>query len=1069
VEGPAEPFVEAVARVLAWVDEHKAYLFLAAAVAAGLIALSAAMGLWGLELGRLAHAASLAPFAAFGGVERSREEAFRLIKGAPDPYKKFLEVAREANAGRIGLAEPWESLRRLIMPRPSEERRLVSGKAYRELDERGKRALFYAALALEEALGVYRAASRRAGRLEEAVRREEVGEGPFRRAVYVPDLGRLERLAEEEEAFEKALRALRERLNEYAVKHDLGDLLDVDEGKARMLAEADYRELSKFSGVSFGTKAYAALMAYREHALGRRGAFGTAARYWLEEGGSAWLLYYALGSAYVKAGRAKAEGAVTVEGMIAEALRRLFLKPGAEYYHDFVRKLLERDRLELELEKRTEKFLVFKVIGLDGVKLKIGGVEEGEVAAGTYVLEFDAGWRKFFGHELGMVGEAAEKLRERWPIEDPLPYMLGWSASDVSIHRAGNTRMLYMSSSHFWQVAETKVLFGWSDAVGLRVGLTLEGPKLQLLVHAPLDKLDGAVRRSAEGGWLKRLDIKAGGWDDLKQRVAERWQVVVDVAVRRLGEDVREELEALRDKLNDDKIAREAVAPALLLIQAEKLGVDGESLRYFAAVISGAIGGDGHVSAAERKVGLASGKRPIALLWRAAFMAYGVKAKVVDVERGFNVVAYDDSAVRLARLYFLFGFPLLEGDDRLINHKLAEAVELGAEAAVDIREEDLRRTEGGRTVTANLIVSEGGTDVKFNVYLLKDAILLRFQSTNRGRAELAARLLRLAGVSMEIEKTGKRGVWQVWATIDRLAAGRKELRDVLAEIVRTAIARGWVNEETAKRWLEKLEGGRVLKEGWPKYHVGLNKGTLEVRYTSTNPDSIEQIAEKLRKMGLVEGRHFTVRMPKGGKAGRISILREGLERVAWLSIHGSGEQQELAAKFIGYILERAREEGGEVYEKAKEVVEEGRARGSLRFADVRKAEVYIKGRRHVVDVIGGGAELERGRSGKTLLKIAITAEVDGVRGDYTMTYGRYGKNNAAKGYATAKADVPGGRRADAERFSALIKALTGEEPRVYEKEDGKIMIVCGREHLEGLMRYAELADAIERWLEETRR
>jgi hypothetical protein len=250
----AELFVEAVARVLAWIDEHKAYLFLAAAVAAGLVAASAAMNLWGLiELGRLAYAASLAPFAAFGGVEESREDVLKLLKGAPDPYGKFLEVARAANAGRIGLAEPWESLRKIIAPRPSEERRLVSGKAYRELDERGKKALFYAVLALEEAFGVYRSASRRAGRLEEAVRREEVGEPPLKRAVYAADLGRLERLAEEEEeAFEKALSTLRERLNEYAVKHDLRDLLDVDEGKARMLAEAERAELSKYGDANFG-------------------------------------------------------------------------------------------------------------------------------------------------------------------------------------------------------------------------------------------------------------------------------------------------------------------------------------------------------------------------------------------------------------------------------------------------------------------------------------------------------------------------------------------------------------------------------------------------------------------------------------------------------------------------------------------------------------------------------------------------------------------------------------------------------------------------------------------------
>ncbi len=38
-----ELFVEAVTRVLAWVDEHKAYLFLMAAVAAGAVALSAAL------------------------------------------------------------------------------------------------------------------------------------------------------------------------------------------------------------------------------------------------------------------------------------------------------------------------------------------------------------------------------------------------------------------------------------------------------------------------------------------------------------------------------------------------------------------------------------------------------------------------------------------------------------------------------------------------------------------------------------------------------------------------------------------------------------------------------------------------------------------------------------------------------------------------------------------------------------------------------------------------------------------------------------------------------------------
>jgi hypothetical protein len=1084
VERLAQLFVEAVARVLAWVDAHKASL-LAAAVAAGLIAPSAAVNLWGLiELHRLAYAASLMPFAAFGGVERSREEAFRLIKGAPDPYEKFLEMAKAANAGRIGLAEPWESLRALIAPRPSEERELRAGRGAGlygryAADERMRRALFYAALALEEAFGVYRSAlGEVAAGLEETVKRVEVGEGPFKRAVYAADLGRLERLAEgEERAFEKALSTLRERLNEYAVKHDLGDLLDARDDAARELAEAKAPELPEFGDANFGVKALAALLAYRESALGRRGAFGAAARYWLEEGGSARLLYYAPSTAYKNAERARAERAVTIEGVVAEALRRLFLKPGVDHYRNFV-KLLEGSGLALRLERETKTSYVFKLlklekggnpVELEGMRLRIEKVGGGKEAGITYFLELDARWREFFRRELEMVWKAAEELRERWPIEDPLPYMLGWSASDVSIRGGRGARELYMSSSHFWQVAETKVLFGWSDAVRLHMNLTLEGPRLQLLVHASLDKLDGAVGRSAEGGWLSKLGVKAKSWDDLKRQVAERWSGVVEAAVRRLGGDVQKELEGLGKRLDDDKVAREAIAPALLLMQAEKLGVNEESLCYFAAAISGAVGGDGYVSAAMKEVGLASGERPIALLWGAALAAHGIRAEVRGAGTAFKVAASGGDAVRLARLYFLYGPPLLEGgDERVINHKLAGAVVLGAKGALSIGWEGLRQTRGG-IAAADLTISEGDVNVKYNAYLRKDDILLRFESTDRGRAELAARLLKLAGVSAEMRREDGKGEWYVRATTDRLAAGREELRGVLADIVREALAKGWVDAGKAERWLDKLERGLTLREGWPKYHVGLNEGALEVRYRSTNPGNIEREARRLRAMGLEEGRHFAVKMPEGGGEGYVSILKEGLERAAWLSVHGSEEQRRLAAEFIGYILERAKEEGSEVYEKAKEVVERGREVGSLSLADVRGAEVDVGGRRHVVDVLGGGAQSEEGRSGRTLLRITIAAEVDGVRGEYTITFGRYGRNNAAVGYAVARADAPGGREADAERLSALIKALTGKEPRIRRMKDGTIIIECGREHLEGFMRYAELADAIAKWLEETGR
>jgi hypothetical protein len=218
-----------------------------------------------------------------------------------------------------------------------------------------------------------------------------------------------------------------------------------------------------------------------------------------------------------------------------------------------------------------------------------------------------------------------------------------------------------------------------------------------------------------------------------------------------------------------------------------------------------------------------------------------------------------------------------------------------------------------------------------------------------------------------------------------------------------------MDEKRAKRWLKKLEGGLTLIDGWPRYHVGLVEGALVVSFASTDPDSIERERQRLREMGLEEGRHFTVKKPEGDKMGYVSILREGLERVARLSEHGSGEQQRLAAEFVEYILQRAKEAGEKVYEKAREIIEEGKARGSLTLKGFEK-EVKVEGRRHVVKVVGWNAELEMSKSGKKLLRIRITAEVDGIKGDYTIAYGRYGKLNAARGYAAARSDALAARR-----------------------------------------------------------
>jgi hypothetical protein len=71
---------------------------------------------------------------------------------------------------------------------------------------------------------------------------------------------------------------------------------------------------------------------------------------------------------------------------------------------------------------------------------------------------------------------------------------------------------------------------------------------------------------------------------------------------------------------------------------------------------------------------------------------------------------------------------------------------------VEVQFGNIRLAKSG--VAADLIISEGGAAVKYNVYLRRNEIVLQFRSTDRSRVELAACLLRLAGVTAEVKKVG---------------------------------------------------------------------------------------------------------------------------------------------------------------------------------------------------------------------------------------------------------------------------------------------------------------------------
>jgi hypothetical protein len=661
---------------------------------------------------------------------------------------------------------------------------------------------------------------------------------------------------------------------------------------------------------------------------------------------------------------------------------------------------------------------------------------------------------------LKKVEELADELK---------PWIGSEGASDAE--REGLVRRMFGELAllvHFAEARRGMDDGEWREERAKRLAKAVETLSGGRIAGKYAERLARAVIRYAEGykkeaeGRIKSLAKEVGVSRE------EVWGIV---------EFVLSDMYCLARDCARDEVVRKFVAPALELIMLDK-ALRGEfdrekTLLIFGEMYATAVAGDGHVR--RRSVMLAVGGElggGAALLRLATLyllnqllsdeLKFNARAYMVR-DRYYSIAAYGEDAARFMRLLAVSA-PSAGGG--YLSPKFDEFVE-AANVEVRLDENSIRLTEKGH-VAADLTISGAGAAVKYNVYLRRDDILLEFHSTDRSRAELAARLLKLAGVGAEVKKKedGKRDVWRVIATTDRLAAGHVELRDALANIVREVIARGWVDAGKAGHWLTKLESGRVLKEGWPKYHVGLTKGALLVRYETTNSGNIEEETQRFRDMGLKEGTHFSVKMPEGGQAGYVSVLKGGLAYAAWLSVHGSGEKRRLAAEFVEYILQRAKEEGDDVYEKAKNIIEEGKARDSLKLEGFEK-RVEVGGKEYVVKVIGGGAEFDVGRSGKKLLRIRITAEINGVRSEYTITYGRYGKDNAAVGFATAKADAPDRREAKAVRLSALIKALTGKEPRIRRRSDGKIEIVCGREHLDGFMRYSELADAIGRWLEET--
>jgi hypothetical protein len=302
VQRLVELFVEAVTRVLAWIDEHKAYLFL---MAAGVVALNMALDMWGLvELEKLAHAAVGAP-PFFAGLADAGGKAAERLKALGERYEGWkmderlidgvLKAPMRGERPYVAFLKLTESRRDLTPPLVELRKALARVKGETEKDTATVTALvLYKTLVKNAAYGewaeLYKWARSLVERQEFTVTAEEVA----RLREVQKRLG---------EVAEDVRRELDSVLAQYALHgrdlyEKLRPHLEVDVKRAEELAGARRGELSKYSDAGMGTKAYAALLS-----VARGGIYGHAAMLLMMEGALADVMLLTPKGAYEKADR----------------------------------------------------------------------------------------------------------------------------------------------------------------------------------------------------------------------------------------------------------------------------------------------------------------------------------------------------------------------------------------------------------------------------------------------------------------------------------------------------------------------------------------------------------------------------------------------------------------------------------------------------------------------------------------------------------------------------------------------------------------------------------------------
>jgi len=447
VQRLVELFVEAVTRVLAWADEHKAYHFLMTAVAAGVVALSAALNLWGLvELEKLAYAASLTPF--FAGRTKTGGKAAERFRSLAEWYEKWKidkNVINEIINAPMNGERPYLMLAKSPnLPKPLAELR----RALKDVkDEAEKDAAVVAVLVL------YKALVNNVGAYGEWAGWYDWASGLVDRQKSTVSAGDIKRLREAQRRLGEAAEEVRRELNSvlalYAshsrdLYEKLRPHLEVDVKKAEELAKARSDELSNYSNANMGTKAYAALLS-----AARGGIYGHAAMLLMIEGALADIVLLTPKSAYEKAyriakGRGETvdpsrshKGAVDWEDRAASALLRFLVGYGEAADLKFRR-----------VEKGGRKgFQVFRVYG--GIETPVG-----ELWIGKSTARFNASKEELrrFVEEARRMAPDLSGVKKIWQTLELLAtgvsFDKGWIvASTANIRQAAGTSVSSVSRS----------------------------------------------------------------------------------------------------------------------------------------------------------------------------------------------------------------------------------------------------------------------------------------------------------------------------------------------------------------------------------------------------------------------------------------------------------------------------------------------------------------------------------------------------------------------------------------------------------------------------------------------